>query len=34
MTTLADNIAARGVLERAQATLLCPRETWGEWRRI
>lgn len=28
MTTLADNTAARGVLERAQAILLRPRETW------
>lgn len=29
MTTLADNIAARGVLERAQATLLCPPRNLG-----
>lgn len=28
MTTLVDNTAARGVLERAQAILLRPRETW------
>ncbi len=29
VTALADNTAARGVLERAQAILLHPRETWA-----